>query len=245
MITVQRNEDILSKNDYNNDNIYFIFQFFIHQDDERRKEIKTCLKKNVRLGLFKKIIMLNERIYNQEELGLSDSDMDSIEQINIGKRLKYNDVFIRTKILKLNGYIVFGNADMFFDKTIENVRKTSLSQTKCMYSLLRFEYLNKNLSLCKLFIHPRTQKPRSDSQDIWIYHTTQLELNNELLKETDFYLGVPGCDNKITYVMDKQGYTCYNMPWKIKTYHYHTTQIRNYTIKDRVSYPYLYIEPIY
>lgn len=245
MLTVQRNEDILSKNNYNNDDIYFVFQFFIHSNPERRKEINTCLKKNVRLGLFKKIVMLNERIYTQEELGLNNTEMQCIEQINIGKRLKYIDVLMHVKLLKLNGYIAFGNADMFFDKTIENVRKTSLSQKKCIYSLLRFEYLNKKLALCKLFVNSQTQKPRNDSQDIWIYHTLQLNLTNDILRETDFFLGVPGCDNKITYIFNKYGYTCYNMPWKIKTYHYHTTQIRNYTATDRIPPPYLCVEPIY
>lgn len=238
-----KNIDKLNSKQYNNDNIYLICQFFIHSNKERYEEIKYCLKKNIELGLFSKIILLNERIYTKEELGLNDNEMKHVKQVNIVERLKYNHIFRKVREFNLEGYIVFCNSDIFFDKSILNLRKSCLSQQKSFYTLLRFEYKNeKKLGYCKLFINSKTKQPRNDSQDTWIFHTSQFQYNKQLMKELDFQLGMPGCDNKITFVLAKNGYTCYNEPWNVKTYHFHTTNIRNYKPTQRVSPPYLIIE---
>lgn len=241
-------KDNLNNTPFNNDDIFLVFQYFIPNNEARYNEIKFCLKKNVNLGLFKKIVLLNERIYTSSELGLTDQEMEHIEQINIKHRLKYSSTLLQMHIRKFNGYIVLCNSDIFFDNSIENVRKTSLSQEKSIYALLRFEYINynnfdKSKKRAKLFNHPRTNKPRSDSQDVWIYHTKHMTINNELIRQTDFMLGMPGCDNKITYVFHENGFKCYNEPYIVKTYHYHETQLRSYTRKDVIPPPYLFVEP--
>ena len=255
-MNIQKNNDILHENNINDDSIYLIQQFFIHKDPIRQKEILYCLQENINLGLFEKIILLNEKIYTKDELGLNEIQMKKIQQINIKNWLSYRKVFEEVYNLKLNGYIVFSNSDIFFDKSIINVRKSNLSIKKIVYTLLRFEYINpkKRLAFCKLFIHPKTNKPRPDSQDTWIYQTSQFNniinnsmnnsINNNFLSDIDFPLGKPGCDNKITYEFNKYGYICINVPWNVKTYHYHSTNIRDYSIKDVIPKPYLYIEPI-
>jgi len=235
--------DILLNENIDNNDIYLIYQFFIHKNEKRNNEILYCLKQNIKLGLFKKIILLNERIYKKEELRLNDNEMINIQQINISERLKFNNIFNYSKILKLNGYIVFCNADIFFDETIKNLHRSSLSMTKSIYTLLRFEYTNEeNLKECKLY--SPNNKPICDSQDTWIYHTNQLIITNKLLEQTNFMFGKPGCDNKISYIFSSNGYKCINVPFNIKTYHYHLTNIRNYTKKERIKPPYLFCKPI-
>ena len=54
----------------NNEEIYLFQQFFIHPEEEHREEIRDCLRRNIGLGIFKKIYLLNERIYTKEELGV-------------------------------------------------------------------------------------------------------------------------------------------------------------------------------
>ena len=65
----------------------------------------------------------------------------------------------------LNGYIVTCNADIFFDKSINNLRKSNMSKEKQLLAQLRFDYTDKQLGKCKLF------GPRADSQDTWIWHS--------------------------------------------------------------------------
>ena len=62
------------------DNIYLFSQFFVHKDEKRNEEIKFCLKKNVENKFIYKIILLNEKIYSEEELGVSS---EKILQINL------------------------------------------------------------------------------------------------------------------------------------------------------------------
>ena len=70
------------------------------------------------------------------------------------------------------------------------------------------------------------------------------EPDNTIIKQSNIYFGKPGCDNKISFIFTQNEYKCYNVPWNVKTYHYHKTQIRNYSSKDRVKPPYLMIKPV-
>jgi len=236
------NNDILSPHNLNNDDIFIITQFFIHADETRYNEIKTCLKKNIELRYFKKIILLNERIYSLEELGITKEQSNYILQVNIDKRLTYADCLTYLKTNNLNGYIVISNSDIFFDNTIINIRKSCLSISKSIYTLIRYEYTDENLDKCKLYTI--SNNVRRDSQDTWIIHTQSLDLSDSFIKLIDFYLGVPGCDNKIAYIFNQHGYRCFNVPSNVKTYHNHVSNIRNYTNIDRLSNPYLFVRPV-
>jgi hypothetical protein len=69
---------------------------------------------------------------------------------------------------------------------------------------------------------------------------TILGVNDKIF---DIGFGVPGCDNKIAYILDILGYQLINDPGFIRTYHYHTSQQRSYTAKDVLPQPYSVIFP--
>ena len=54
--------------------ITLLYQFFIHPNEQRNKEILFCLKKNVENPHIDTIYLLNERIYSTGELGGIISD---------------------------------------------------------------------------------------------------------------------------------------------------------------------------
>ena len=247
--------------------IFLFQQFFIHRNNERYEEIKYCLKKNAENKYINTIYLLNERIYSQIELGINDDDMKKIKQINIGKRITYKYVFDYVKSQKLEGYIVLSNSDIYLDDTITNIFNTSLYSGNCWYSQLRIEdndkkpecpfkssmfnveghnikigivptYTIENDKIVKkLFAHPN-----SKSQDTWIYHT------NGQLKNTsgcDFELGKPGCDLRISYEIHSNNKHVFNDPLYIKTFHVHSSQVRDYVEKDTIPGPYLELKPIF
>jgi hypothetical protein len=221
-----------------NDHIYLFQQFFIHKDKNRYSEVKSCLKKNIELAKFTKIYLLNERLYTKEEMGLTDSEMKQIKQINIGTRMMYSDVFKQFRGLGLNGYIVIANSDIFFDKTIDNLNKSVLSETPSLLSQLRYEYNPNEKQLLKMKLFG----PRPDSQDVWILHSNHIP-DKKKFSIFDILLGKPGCDNKIVYLFYTLGYKLYNDPQFVRTYHYHTQQTRDYSKEDQISSPYLYLYP--
>jgi len=219
----------------NCDNINIFMQYFIHPNQNRHKEIRTCLIKNVLNKLISKIYLLNERIYKKEELGI---DSNKIVQVNIKNRLKYADVFRYINDNSIEGYNIFMNSDIFLDETINNLQKTNIHLNKKMYALLRYECINLDkYKESKLF------GPRADSQDTWIIHSN-FNVTNEECKIFNFEFGKPGCDNKLIYLMKTLGYNVLNEPDFIRTYHLHNTQIRNYTQKDIISEPYGFIIPL-
>lgn len=240
--------DNLNTINFNQDNIYLFTQFYISPNKERYHEIKTCLKKNIKLGVFSKIYLINERTYTKEELDLNDEEIKCIQQIifSKGERMKYIHPLALVKSQNIYGYIVIANSDIFYDESILNIRKSSISQVKSLYALLRFEYKlenkNKNenenkLEECKLF------GPRNDSQDTWIFHSKYLPMDNQIIR-CNIILGKAGCDNAISYLFNQFGFKIFNEPYLVKTYHYHLSAIRTYSGLDKVSPPYLLIEPI-
>jgi hypothetical protein len=209
------------------DPIHLFLQYFVPTDPKRAAEVRYALLQNVQNGHIESIVMLNERVYTPEELG---TDSPKIEQVVLGRWLKFSDFFDRVK----PGYNVLSNSDIFFDNTLGGVRESDLHSTRSMYALLRYEYRGeKSLDECQLF------GPRGDSMDTWIVHS-----NNKVPPHIfNFELGRPGCDNKLCYLFKILGYNIYNDPKFIKSYHYHTETARNYKNPEQVPQPYAYILP--
>ena len=219
----------------NIDNINIFCQFFVHSDKNRHAEIKKCLKYNVKNKYISKIYLLNEKIYNKDELGITS---DKIIQYNIGKRLKFQDIFDYISTNNINGYNIIINSDIFFDNTIKNLYKSDIHINKKMFALLRFEYDENNYHDSKIF------GARGDSQDTWIIHSN-FNIVKQQSKIFNFEFGKPGCDNKITYLMSVLGFEIINDPNFIKSYHVHNTNIRNYSNSDRINKPYEIVIPPY
>jgi len=58
-----------------------------------------------------------------------------------------------------------------------------------------------------------------------------------MVEGANFTQGVPGCDNKIAYLLQEAGYVVTNPSTTIKTYHLHLSGIRHYNAKYRVPRP--------
>lgn len=137
----------------------------------------------------------------------------------------------------INGFFCIINSDIFFDETLKQLHLTNLSQEKYMFAQLIFEFYNmrKNVYINQTI---------SSSQDTWIFHTNFIK---DILKNIELFniqLGNSGCDNKILYLLNNIGFKIINHPYFIKTYHYHTSEIRNYTEINRIPGPYVFVNPV-
>lgn len=232
MIIFEKSHPFEKKDEADTHKVILIQQFFIHPNKNRQVEIEFCLKKNVDNENIDEIILLNERIYTDKELGVKSS---KIKQINVGKRLTYKDIFDIVEKESLTGYIVFSNSDIYFDKSITNLHISKLDQEKHFIGLLRFD-----------IVSPKRYKifgPRCDSQDTWIFHSN-FNLNKKERSIFNFNFGKPGCDNKVFYLMRILGFKIVNSPTTIKSFHLHQTEIRNYSNKDMINMPFIYLSPL-
>lgn len=221
------------KTSFHQDKVYLICQFFIHPNKKRNDEIKDTLRRNCENEFIDHIILLNERLYSDDELGIYS---DKIEQINVGKRLVFSDIFSNIEYLNLKGYIVVSNADIFFDKSLQNIKWSGIHKEKKLYAQLRFEYTNKNLSKCKIF------GPRSDSQDVWIFHS-DYNIPKEYRAQFKIQFGISNCDLKFTYLFNLLDFDIINDPYFIKCYHNHRCNIRDYLNKPEIPRPLMFVIP--
>jgi len=209
------------------DNIHLRTQFFLHKDAVRRAEIQETLRRNVVNPLISSITLLNERVYTLEELGVTSA---KVVQKVIGRRARFSDLFAERE----PGFTVVTNADIFFDASLERLRAADLHERRAAFALLRYEFRGEtDLNACRIF------GPRPDSMDTWIVHSSQ-ELPPSVLQ---FELGMPGCDNKFAYLLDLLGFTVYNDPMNIKTYHLHVSPDRDYRLAQKVPPPYQLLYP--
>lgn len=127
-------------------------------------------------------------------------------------RITYQYIFDNS----IDGVNIFCNSDMEFDETIklaENIKENDF------YALTRYEHdmmLHKNKDPYKGY----------DSQDVWIWK------DKCKIKNANFYLGLPGCDNKIAFCAEEYGYNVKNPSLSIKTYHKHVSNVRDGTSSD-------------
>lgn len=205
------------------DKVILFQQYFIHKNEARHKENVKCLHENVKNKSIDKIYLLNEKIYTSEELDGITSE--KIIQVNIEKRLSYNDFFKFCIENEIKGYLVLANCDIYLNETIQNVFTSTLTQKKSCFCQLRLDYPKKQIF-----------GPRSDSQDVWIFHSNFLP---EAGEKYDFMLGMPGCDNHILELLRLDNFIVYNEPYRIETIHVHNTELRDYGSKDRVDGPFL------
>ncbi len=234
MLSFHKSKNLVPDKDFNNQPIYLFQQFFIHKDSWRQEnEIKFCVKKNIENPFIEEFIMLNERIYSDDEIGCKSN---KLTQKKIKNRMKYIDIFKYVKKRKLKGYIVFTNSDIFLDETINNIRRTDFHTKKNFMALLRHDYNPKSKS-SKIF------GPRFDSQDAWIIHTDYLP-NDKNMILFDFFNGKPGCDNKLIYIAKMLDYNIYNVPKLIKIKHVQKSKERDYLHSSNlISRPHIYLEP--
>jgi uncharacterized protein (DUF2235 family) len=160
------------------------------------------------------------------EKNLSNQFINTII-IESQSKLSFNDYFNKINLVTtLEDINIICNSDIYLDQSIINC--LSIKSNEC-FALSRWDTVENKDPI--FYNHP-------DSQDTWIFKGKIKDIYGNIL------LGTPGCDNRISYEIEKAGYVLSNPSKKIKTYHVHLSNIRNYNpSEDRVPGPYKVIHP--
>lgn len=143
-----------------------------------------------------------------------------VENISIEKRATYQFMFDEAN--KRNAdYVIISNSDLYFDKTINWIDKVDL--TGVMLALCRYNFRRGRAEI----------EAYSWSQGTWIFKGP---IN---LKDCDYEIGLPGCENRLAYEAVEQGYSVKNPAKDIKCYHLHDSDFRTYTQEDRIAGNYM------
>lgn len=172
--------------------------------------------------VFDKVIVLSERVDNP--------GLDVTWVISEERQTFRHLINLSRKHTELDDIVVLSNADIFFVADSVNKIKEHLQKDQA-FCLTRHEL---TLPFCMEVWDV------SYSQDVWVFR--------EPIKpdiQGDYFIGVPGCDNRFTYELQKVGYQVSNPSKSIRTYHLHGSAKRSATNNKhhRVPPPYLYIYP--
>jgi hypothetical protein len=225
---------------------WMFVQFYKPKEKAREQEINETLRLNADCEFIDKIVVFLEKEEHREDIKkiLSKkprSALAKIRFVSLLHRLTYSDFFqyVNSAEVPENTYVALTNADIYFDESIGNI--WSISMENRMLALLRYEHSDDGTANAKMF------GPRPDSQDTWIFSAESIKQRNwtaEQLEKFNYQLGIPGCDNSFTTDMIREKFLTVNPAGTIRTYHYHSSQIRNYTHKDILWRPaYVYITP--
>jgi hypothetical protein len=212
--------------------LWWVTQFYTTEKKRRVRELKRCLEVNTDSPLIDRIILLNERV--EDFIG-----HEKIEEIVIGKRLTYDEVFKRIADFPDDVMVAFANADICIDnESWKNLWSVKLENK--FIALLRYDVPDSEaIKDAKLF------GPRPDSQDTWIIRAADVKSRgSEIWKNLNFKFGHMGCDNALALEMLRQKFLVTNPSLTIKTWHFHSSEVRNYNNKDILERPvFHYVDP--
>jgi len=211
--------------------LWWITQFFKHEKSKRAAEIRKCLRENSKSRLIDKILLLNE---SPQEFPASSKIVEEV----IGHRLTYQDVIERIYDIPDDVVVVFANADIFID---DNSWRDiwSLNLEDKFLALLRYDVsATWDVAEAKIF------GPRADSQDTWVVRALDIKKRAKDSWNLGFKFGKMGCDNLLALEMMKQKFLVSNPSQSLRTYHVHTSDVRNYNKTDVIEAPvFHYIQP--
>ena len=126
------------------DRVNLIYQYYLTPNKSivekaRQKELEYCLQKHIANRYIDRIYLLVERLYTSQELGLREKGSTKIRQINIGRRATFSDIFQTVKLHNIQGYIIFSNADIFYDQSLANIFRSELFYKKSIFCQARLD----------------------------------------------------------------------------------------------------------
>ena len=192
--------------------------FYQDKDEVRQSELLYCLNQNISNPLIDKIYLMVEG-----EVNLPESDKIII--VNF-KRPTYRDFFelVNRTVPHKDDISIVCNTDIYFNHTLSLL---DVQERQCI-ALSRWDFKKEGLKL-----HNERY-----SQDTWIFKG---KIRN--VRFADFYMGIPGCDNRIAYELNRCGYRLLNPATTIQSIHYHQSDLHNYDQETpKIPKPYLYVE---
>jgi len=212
-----------------------------HKDPSRYAEYVFCLFNNMKMP-FNSINFLDFYADNEEQTPFGILEIDDIikkfrneikcEKYNfesVQRRPLYNDFFELMDNEKFKDDInILCNADIYFSD-LECIHQHFSEGSKICLALSRWDF-NAQGGYDHLF--------RSDSQDTWIFNG-----NPNFRTTLSYGMGKGGCDNRLAYDLEQEGFVVLNPSCSIKTYHHHLSNIRTWTQEEKIPPPYKLLNP--
>lgn len=219
--------------DYN-----LFINYYVDKNRSRQEELDFCFLENLKNPTITNlVIFVNKSDYEYVNKTYSEH-LGKIHTIIQESRPTYNDFF---QIMQRyfggdNNINAITNSDIILPADTFAMSYLYLTTVANCLALSRWDVTDR-----ADYSQNAVLFGRSDSQDTWIFKGGLRRIDG-----ADFTMGIAGCDNAIAYYLHHAGCVVMNPCTKLKTYHLHLTNIRNYIQGDsiqRIPPPYHLVEP--
>lgn len=200
--------------------------FYQDPSPARAGELLECLRRNAANARIERIHVFLEDRVDPMDIGRRYPALASpkIRLIEHGRRLTYAALLEHANRQLAGEVVVVANADIFFDETLAFVHGMPLEGR--MLCLSRWEEGADGV--------PR-HFDRADSQDAWIFEPPLPPI------ACDFFLGIPGCDNRLAHEAAAAGVRVSNPSLSVRPRHLHLTGVRRYEGQPSLPGPYRFV----
>lgn len=189
------------------------------KDPKRSEELYTCLINNYNSKCFDNIFILSEGSYMPALNNMTNNIFVLPCSIRPTFRTFFEVINNTTQNDDIN---VIANSDIYFEDF-----PITPQYNECL-ALTRYE-VKKN--------GPITFVNRKDCTDVWVFRN-----RIKIPLYSDFWLGIPGCDNRINHELLSVGYKMLNPSLTFKTFHLHEGE-KSYDGSQKINRPYHFIIP--
>jgi len=190
--------------------------YFEQQYQDRQRELRKVMELNIACPSIDVIYNLGTPWDNDKVINIAGYDRPTYAQ------------FIAEMQKVEADYYILANSDIYLTSEIEDIKMLEMDGK--VLCLSRWDVLMNGNS--KLFDYEWTQ-------DTWIWKGKP-----QTIKNVDFTMGLPACDNRLAYEIAHSGMKPVNPSKSIKTYHLHITNKRSYKERDRLPGATMPLQPI-
>ncbi|HLK88360.1 MAG TPA: hypothetical protein VKZ18_00620 [Polyangia bacterium] len=183
-------------------------------DAARREEIAECLRRNLANEHIDAVHVFLEESFEVTELAtLNHPKVLVVPHL---KRATYRQLFDHAGRHLSGRRTIIANNDIYFDHTLGYLAPRELS--RALVCLTRWD------------VHPDGSSvffEHSGSQDAWIFRAPLVTF------PSDWYLGLPGCDNRLAHEAAAAGLKLLNPARSVRIHHLHLSGVRS-QVRPRV-----------
>jgi len=219
-------------------NYNLFINYYVDKNELRQDELEFCFSQNLANRTNTKIVAFTTKEDYEHLASKYSEHLHRVHAIIQENRPTYNDIFqIMTKYFGTEDNInVITNSDIMVSTDAYTMANLYLTTVANCLALSRWDVIKR-----ENYIDNSVMFGRADSQDTWIFKGGIRKIDG-----ADFTMGIAGCDNSIAHLLHAAGCVLANPCSKLKTYHLHLTNIRNYiqgeTIQ-RIPPPYYLVQP--
>ena len=185
------------------------------RDAARRGEISECLRRNLENQHIDAVHVFLEESFEAAEL--ASLNHPKVLVVPHLKRATFRQLFEHAGRHLSGRRTIIANNDIYFDHTLAYLAPHDLSRT--LVCLTRWDVQSDGSSV--FFDY-------SGSQDAWIFRAPLPAF------PSDWYLGLPGCDNRLVHEAGAVGLRLLNPARSVRIHHLHLSGVRN-QVRPRVA----------